>query len=76
MVIFGGFSSGTRTNDIAIFNIQANNWVNVRLPRGEAAPCPRSGHSAAMYNGQMYIFAGKNEGSEKLNDLWVFNIAD
>ncbi len=24
----------------------------------------------------MYIFAGKNEASEKLNDLWVFNIAD
>lgn len=24
----------------------------------------------------MYIFGGKNEDSEKLNDLWCFNIAD
>jgi N-acetylneuraminic acid mutarotase len=24
----------------------------------------------------MYVFGGKNEDSEKLNDLWVYNIAD
>ena len=24
----------------------------------------------------MYVFGGKNDDSEKLNDLWVFNITD
>lgn len=24
----------------------------------------------------MYVFGGKNDSSEKLNDLWLFNIAD
>jgi len=24
----------------------------------------------------MYVFGGKNDSSEKLNDLWVYNIAD
>ena len=76
MVIFGGFSQGTRTNEVAIFNIQANNWVNVKFPRGEALPCPRSGHSASIYNGQMFIFGGKDEESEKLNDLWCYNVAE
>ena len=76
MVIFGGFMQGTRTNETSIFNITANNWVNVKFPRGEALPCPRSGHSASIYNGSMYIFGGKDENSEKINDLWCFNIAD
>lgn len=24
----------------------------------------------------MYVFGGKNDDSEKMNDLWVFNISD
>lgn len=39
-------------------------------------PSPRSGHSASVFNGNMYVFGGKNDSSEKLNDLWVYNIAD
>lgn len=50
--------------------------MNVKLPRTERLPCPRSGHSASLYNGQMYVFGGKNDDSEKLNDLWSFNIHD
>ena len=76
MVIFGGFCQGTRTNDVAIFNIPANIWTNVKIHRGDPVPCARSGHSAAIYKGQMYIFGGKNDDAEKLDDLWVFNIAD
>jgi hypothetical protein len=60
MVIFGGFMQGTRTNETSIFNITANNWVNVKFPRGEALPCARSGHSASIYNGSMYVFGGKD----------------
>ena len=76
MVIFGGFCQGTRTNEVAIFNIPANIWTNVKTHRGDPVPCARSGHSASIYKGQMYIFGGKNDDAEKLDDFWVFNIAD
>ncbi len=51
-------------------------WENVEIAPGQPCPCPRSGHSASIYNGNMYVFGGKDENSEKLNDLWVYNIAD
>jgi N-acetylneuraminic acid mutarotase len=76
MVVFGGFCQGTRTNETAIYNFAGSSWSSVKLPRGEHAPCPRSGHSASVFNGQMFVFGGKNEDSEKLNDLWCFKIAD
>ena len=76
MIIFGGFQQGTRTNEVSIYNFPANTWTNVTFPVGEEQPCARSGHSAVVYNGNMYIFGGKNDSSEKLNDFWSFNIAD
>ena len=85
MVIFGGFQQGNRTNMTSIYNFATNTWENVEIPHGQPIPCSRSGHSASIYNGNMYVFGGKNDSSEKsikawesqkLNDLWVFNIAD
>merc|ERR1711971_109084 len=76
MIIFGGFQSGERTNQTSIYNFTTNMWENVTIPNGQPVPCSRSGHSASIYNGMMYIFGGKNDSSEKLNDLWVFNIAE
>jgi N-acetylneuraminic acid mutarotase len=48
----------------------------VKLPKDEPAPCARSGHSASILNGTMFVFGGKNQELEKLNDLWSFNIPD
>lgn len=76
MVIFGGFKQGNRTNEVATYNFSTNSWTNVLVPTGDALPCPRSGHSATLHNGNMYVFGGKNDESEKLDDLWVYNIAD
>ena len=76
MVIFGGFKQGNRTNEVATYNFATNSWTNVLVPSGDALPCPRSGHSATLHNGNMYIFGGKDNESEKLDDLWVYNIAD
>ena len=50
--------------------------MNVTIPSSEEQPCPRSGHSAVVHKGNMYIFGGKDDSSEKLNDFWSFNIAD
>lgn len=76
MIIFGGFEQGSRTNLVSVFNFTTNQWENVDIAPGQPQPCSRSGHSASVYNGNMYVFGGKNDDSEKLNDLWVYNIAD
>lgn len=76
MIIFGGFQQGNRTNQTSIYNFTTNQWENIEIAPGQPIPCPRSGHSASIHNGNMYIFGGKNDDAEKLNDLWVYNLAE
>ena len=76
MIIFGGFQQGNRTNQTAVYSFPTNMWENVEIAPGQPVPSPRSGHSASIYNGNMYVFGGKDDNSEKLNDLWVYNLAD
>ena len=74
MIIFGGFEEGERTNSIAIYNMKTNIWQAVQLANSALKPCSRSGHSATFVDGNMYIFGGKDCDSNKLNDLWQFNL--
>ena len=74
MVIFGGFQEGERTNDVALYNVKTNVWSKVKQPENSRLPCPRSGHSAVIHNNVMYVFGGKADNSQKLNDLWAFNL--
>lgn len=73
MYIFGGYLEGTRMNDIQEFCFNTNTWSVVQVDQCSPAPVPRSGHSAVFYNDCMYVFGGKDDDSEKLNDLWQFN---
>lgn len=70
MVVFGGFQDGERVNEVAVYNLKTNVWQRVKYPEHALVPCARSGHSAVVSNGQMYMFGGKGENSVKLNDLW------
>lgn len=77
MVVFGGFSQGTRTNNIFKYHINTNEWELVKVS-GRKMPCERAGHSAVVrydeQNGDcMYIFGGKDDENNKLSDLWCFN---
>lgn len=77
MVVFGGFNFGTRTNSIYQYKFDSNEWEIVQ-PRVPNAPQPRVGHSAVVKldseNGDcMYIFGGKDDENNKLNDVWKFN---
>jgi N-acetylneuraminic acid mutarotase len=74
MVIFGGFEDGERINSTVIYNMKTNVWQHIKLEEKQARPCPRSGHSAAYADGVMYVFGGKDCDSNKLNDLWSFNL--
>ena len=76
MIVFGGFVQGTRVNHVSIYNFTTNSWKNVMYDRNTHLPCARSGHSAVIVQGNMYVFGGKNDDCEKMCDMWVFNIAD
>lgn len=75
-VIFGGFVAGSRVNEC--YHCSKNggtlDWKQV----GEASPTkplPRASHSAAYFNGKLYIFGGMNEDNNKFQDLWELDLA-
>ena len=43
--------------------------------KSPTAPCIRTSHSSAVYNGKCYIFGGQDDDNNKLNDLWELDLA-
>lgn len=75
MVIFGGFTSdGERSNDLYRYHFKDNKWERVSV-LGQDAPAPRAGHSALVFGDSMVIFGGRDQDSNKLNDIWIFNFS-
>lgn len=74
MIIFGGFCNGERTNELIKYLFLENRWVKITLPSGSKQPSPRSGHSACIFENAMYIFGGKDDDNNKLNDLWRLDL--
>lgn len=77
MIVFGGFTFGQRTNDIFKYDFSKNTWSKI-ANAGKDVPLPRAGHSAVIkyddINGDcMFIFGGKDDDNNKLNDTWKFN---
>jgi N-acetylneuraminic acid mutarotase len=75
MIIFGGFTDGARTNEILKYSFNDNMWIKVDKNISVLQPTGRSGHSAVIFNNNMYIFGGKDEDNNKLNDLWKLDLA-
>jgi N-acetylneuraminic acid mutarotase len=79
MVVFGGFAFGERTNSIYKYTFSKNTWEKIPH-KGSNVPCPRAGHSAAIRldgaGDHMYIFGGKDDENQKLNDTWKFNLTN
>lgn len=73
MIVFGGFIGGERTNEVVLYNFQTNYWTKIEIPEESPQPCARSGHAACLANGEMYVFGGKNDDGDKMNDLWKFD---
>lgn len=59
-----------------MYNFATNYWTKINPCEGSPTPSPRSGHSAVLHGSNMYVFGGKDDDSNKLNDLWVFNYND
>ena len=76
MLVFGGFAFGERSNSIFKYNFRMNTWEKINH-KSKAAPCPRAGHSAIIRKTDnddfMYIFGGKDDENNKLNDIWRFS---
>ena len=75
MIVFAGFVQGQRTNDIVKYFFQDAKWAKVPLKAGSLVPKPRSSHSAVIHQGGMWIFGGRDDDNNKLNDLWRYDIA-
>lgn len=74
MIVFAGFDQGFRSNKVHILDFKSMAWSysEVEGPK----PCPRTGHSAVMYGDQMVVFGGKSDENQKLDDTWIYDVAN
>ena len=71
MFIYGGEDQDhTKLEDIWEFNFDSKTWSKLE---SQAPSGARSGHSASVKNGKIYIFGGILEVTKELNDMLVFD---
>jgi N-acetylneuraminic acid mutarotase len=62
LIIFGGKENGY-LNDVHEFNIQTEKWSRIITNSNENQPTPRYGHTAVLWQDNMYVYGGyDNEG--------------
>ncbi|CAE7917872.1 tea1 [Symbiodinium sp. KB8] len=75
-LVFGGSSvSAGFLSDLWQLNVTGpatGLWQRV-LPKPGERPPPRAGHTAALWEGRMVVFGGRNSESV-LNDVWVYDV--
>ena len=74
--MFGGFIDGDRVDSVYKFSFKTGEWTCLSC---EVKPSARAGHSAVVAEGEagrayMYIFGGKDNEDNKLNDLWRLDL--
>lgn len=75
MYIFGGQDDeNNKLKDLWEFDIASETFRLVELPDDSYHPSPRSGHSATVFKGKMFIFGGILELTKELNDLLAFDL--
>lgn len=84
LILLGGeYFNGQKTflyNDLYIYNIPRNEWVQVKAPGG---PPPRCGHQTVAVStdkGQLWVFGGEYASPTQsqfyhYRDLWVFHLS-
>lgn len=71
--MFGGFVDGDRVNTTYKFNFKSGEWCLVKV-NVENMPSARAGHSSVVDDKYIYVFGGKDNNDQKLNDLWRFDV--
>ena len=82
MFVFGGFVAGARTNDLHMFDLDANTWTRLydhrdwdEIEPPSDFPVPRSGQAVGAKNGAVVVFGGRNNFNDMLGDTWEFTVA-
>eukprot|EP00013_Stygamoeba_regulata_P019579 CAMPEP_0177654394 /NCGR_PEP_ID=MMETSP0447-20121125/14303_1 /TAXON_ID=0 /ORGANISM="Stygamoeba regulata, Strain BSH-02190019" /LENGTH=621 /DNA_ID=CAMNT_0019158029 /DNA_START=286 /DNA_END=2149 /DNA_ORIENTATION=- len=73
MFVFGGEQGGEQGvcfNDFYELNLETNEWREVHATG--TVPEPRSGHTAVVHDGSMYIFGGKNKSPQYFRSIYRF----
>lgn len=75
MFVFGGVDRGQiRLNDLWAFNLERNEWTEIRFGNNSVMPCPRTFHQAMTDGDFLYIVGGRSE--KKLGDVWRISIEE
>ena len=69
LYLFAGYDGTTRFNDVWIYSIEGNSWLEVEC---NMPPEARFGHTASNFKDKMIVFGGWN-GHNTLNDVWTFS---
>ncbi len=73
MYVFGGRSrKGELLNDSFCIDLAQKKWTELKT-KGNLPP-PRYGHSAAVYNGQMFIYGGVSEQKKNDKEIYVLDL--
>jgi len=82
LIVFGGYDGHQRVNDLYIYNFARQMWSlrgqppppNVLMsPAPNPPPSPRDRHVAVVWGNGFFIFGGF-DGSQRVNDMHVFDL--
>ena len=72
--IFGGQDDeNNKLGDLWELDLETDNYTQIELGENSSGPRARSGHTATIFNGQMYIFGGILELTKELNEMLCYN---
>lgn len=75
LYVYGGAADGILDNEVHCFDVDSHAWSVIRPAQGSQVPCGRVFHSAAVWNGRMYIFGGTIDSlSNRSGDLFRFGL--
>lgn len=76
LYIFGGMDEATvKFSDLWELDMATQTYKEIAIPAGTPQPGPRSGHSATVFKGRMYIFGGILELTKELNEMLIYDFA-
>lgn len=72
VLLFGGSDGSNRLGDTWVYELDANAWID-KDPQGNK-PSGRDGPAMAYIGGERVLLFGGNNGSNKLDDTWVYQL--
>lgn len=75
-VVFGGFVNGCRVNDVIVFKFDGAVLHAEMIGDATLSPAPkvRSGMSIGIDGDKLFVFGGQDDDSNKMADMWEFNM--